>query len=243
LGSDPNRDQVVHDGSVSELWPTIVPLTIATALVPIQIVVTILLLRRSVLCALAWIGGMTAARLVQGVVFGFVLTSADTTDGDGSGPVVSTLLLVVGLLFLTKAVRTLFDGPDGDDDHEDDDAPPGWLDRIDRTGAGGAFLLGAGLMAVSVKFWAFTLNVIAAISAAEVEQGQAIAAFVAYVVLANVVSLVLLGVTVTAPAAAHRLLDGLSDWMTAHSRAIIIVVGLVFGTWFVAQALDGFGVI
>jgi hypothetical protein len=85
------------------LWTSLLPLIVGSAIVPIQIVVTILLLRRSRLNALAWVAGMSTVRAAQGVFFGLVLSSsdaaaADTGDGEG-GLVVSTLLLVVAVLF------------------------------------------------------------------------------------------------------------------------------------------------
>jgi hypothetical protein len=51
------------------------PLMIGSALVLIQIIVTFLLLRSpsGKFTAVAWVAGMTATRLAQGLVFGLVL--------------------------------------------------------------------------------------------------------------------------------------------------------------------------
>ena len=102
---------------MGDLWGTLLPLIVASAVVPVQITLTVLLLRASVGTAAAWVGGMTATRLAQGVLFGIVFAEAGAVSGsqDGPGIVVSVVLLVVALLFLTKAAKALLGGG-GDDD-------------------------------------------------------------------------------------------------------------------------------
>ena len=67
------------------LWSSLIPLIVGSALVPIQIVITVLLLRSSAgrITAVAWVAGMTTVRLAQGVVFGLVLGSAIALANDG----------------------------------------------------------------------------------------------------------------------------------------------------------------
>ena len=83
-----------------DLWTTLIPLILGSAILPVQVTVTILLLRsgggRS--AAVAWVSGMTAVRLVQGILFGLVLDAAgaEAVDDDGPGLIASTLLLVIG---------------------------------------------------------------------------------------------------------------------------------------------------
>ncbi len=60
---------------MGDLWGTLLPLIVASALVPVQITLTVLLLRSSVGTAAAWVGGMTATRLAQGVFFGIVFAA------------------------------------------------------------------------------------------------------------------------------------------------------------------------
>ena len=97
---------------MSDLWGTLLPLIVASAVVPVQITLTVLLLRASVGTAAAWVGGMTATRLAQGVLFGLVFAEAGVaSEGeDGPGLFVSAVLLVVALLFLTKAAKALLGG-------------------------------------------------------------------------------------------------------------------------------------
>jgi hypothetical protein len=49
--------------------------------------------------------------------------------------------------------------------------------------------------------------------------------------------------TVVSPAKATGLLDRSSAWLERRNRVIMIVLGLVFGTWFLIKALNGLDVI
>ena len=115
-----------------DLWGTLLPLIVASALVPVQITLTVLLLRASVGTAAAWVGGMTATRLAQGVLFGLVFAEAGVAgEGeDGPGLFVSAVLLVVAVLFLTKAAKELLGGRD------DDAPPPKWMKLTESVTAG-----------------------------------------------------------------------------------------------------------
>jgi len=224
------------------LWTTLVPLIFGAAFVPMQIIVTILLLRRSRGAALAWVAGMAFVRLAQGVVFGLILTSsdaasADASADDGAGLIASTLLLVVALLLLVTAVRQYLkeDDPDG--------SSPKWLTTIDQMSAVKCFGAGAAIIIIGAKFWVFTLGVVGAIGDASIGRGAGIATFVVYVVLAASIHLVLIGVAVTLPSRSDAVLESTSTWLTEHNRVILMVMSAIFGTWFLAKALDGFGVI
>ena len=69
---------------MNDPWTALLPLVIGSAILPVQITVTVLLLRSSAgrIAAVAWVAGMTAVRLAQGVVFGLVLgTGASEAEG------------------------------------------------------------------------------------------------------------------------------------------------------------------
>ncbi len=66
------------------------PLIIGSAVVPLQIMMIILLLnspRQGLFKAICLVAGMTAVRLVQGVIFGLIL-SPEPGDTSGKSPVV-----------------------------------------------------------------------------------------------------------------------------------------------------------
>jgi hypothetical protein len=221
------------------MWSTLAPLIIGSAVVPVQIVVTILLLRstagRGV--AIAFASGMTVVRLAQGVLFGVILSSSDVeATSQGSSAITSTLLVVVAVLFLVMALRKLL----ADDDP--DAPPPRWMQATASMTPGKAFLFGAGLLAIGAKFWVFTLSAIAAIGEADLGRAASIGSCLVFTVLAVGVQLVLIGVTVVAPARSDALIERASNWLTRHNRVLMIVIGLVFGVWFLVKGLDGLGV-
>lgn len=225
---------------MTDLWTTLIPLIVGSAVLPIQLAITILLLRSGSgrLTAIAWVAGMTAVRLAQGIVFGFVLgTGAGTEGPTRPGPMVSTLLLVVAIVFLVSAARKLLDQPD------EDAPPPRWMTMVESVTPGRALLLGAGLVTVSAKLWAFTLGAIGAIAEAGLGQAGAVATFLVFVVAAESLHLAAIGTTILMPARSAVLLERASAALARFGRPIMIALGLVFGLWFLYKALVGLGVL
>ena len=226
---------------MGELWTSLLPLIVGSALVPIQIVITTMLLssRAGKVAAVAWLGGMTAVRLGQGLVFGLVLGASNdaTSGGSGSSTAVSLLLLVVAILFYVTAARQLLNHPD------EDAPPPKWMAMVESVTPGKAFGLGAGMLLISAKFWVFTLGAIAAIGAADLGQGAAVLTFLAFVVLAESTHIVLVALAFAMPTRAAAMLASISGFLATHNRVIMIVLGTVFGTWFLVKALTGLGLL
>jgi hypothetical protein len=219
----------------------LIPLAVGSAVVPVQIVVTVLLLRSpdGPRAATAWVGGMTAVRLAQGIVFVFVLGSGGDVPDDGSGPglVASSLLLVVAILLYAGALKAVLGSPD------EDAPPPRWMSAFKGVTPGRAFLLGAGLLLASAKLWVFTLSAITVIQAAAVGPVATAGWYLAFSVAAMSISLVLLGVAWLRPAQAQSILGRVSDGMERHNRLIVMTLGVVFGSWFLLKALDGLGIL
>lgn len=221
-------------------WTSLLPLAAAGALVPAQIAITVLLLRASggVVKAVAFVGGMTAVRLLQGIVFGSLLSGAGTTPGAGGpGTIGSVVLLVLGLLFLAAALRSLLAADDPDA------PPPKWLALTETMTSAKAFVFGAGFVAISAKFWVFTLGAIAVIEEAELGRGAATVTFLAFVALSQAMVLALIIVGTALPRRSAAAFDAVTGWLERHDRALVVVIGLVFGTWFALKGLDGLGVI
>jgi len=223
------------------LWGTLLPLIVASAVVPVQITLTILLLRSSVRTAAAWVAGMTATRLAQGVLFGFVFAGAGALSGteDGPGLVVSGALLVVAILFLTKAVKELVGGKDVDEDAP----PPKWMKLTESVTTGKAFLLGAGYVAVAAKLWVFTLGAIGAIDEAGHGAAASVILFLVFVALAECIPIGVVAYAALAPDKSQGLLQRVSDWLESNNRILVVVLGFVFGAWFLLKALQGLGVL
>jgi len=218
---------------------SLLPLIIGSAVVPVQIIIDILLLKnpkQGLLKASAYVGGMTTMRLLQGLVFGLILTgsaSATASETSGKGPIVSTLLLVLGIFFLITAYKQWRK------DDDPDAPPPKWLAMIDSLTPLKAFGIGFGLMLIGAKFWVFTLTAIAVIGEAKLGQPSSTIVYLLFVLLAESLLLIPILVRLVLPGQSKAFLDGTSDWLTRHNRVIVIVVSLVFGLLFLYQGASG----
>jgi hypothetical protein len=225
-----------------DLWAALAPLIVASAVLPVPITITILLLRADAgrITAVAWVGGLAAVRLAQGIVFGLVLDRAAAPGGggaDGPGPIGSTLLLVVAIAFFASAAAKLLRQPD------EDAPPPAWMAKATAVSPARAFVFGAALTGINLKLWAFTLGAIGVIAEADLGQAAATGAYLVFVVGALAVHLAMVGVAYLAPVRAEAVLGRVSAGLERHNRTIMIGLGLVFGTWFLLKALDGLGVL
>lgn len=217
----------------------LIPLIIGSAVVPVQIIIDILLLKspkRGLLKASAFVGGLTTMRLLQGLIFGLILTgNASTTaeESGGRGAVVSTLLLVLGIFLLITAYKQW-------SKHDDPDAPPAkWLTMIDSLTPLKAFGIGFGLLLIGVKFWVFTLSAIATIGEAQLGQPSSSVAYLLFVLLAESLLLIPILIRIIMPNQSKSALDGISAWLTKYNRPIVIAVSLVFGLMFLYQGASG----
>jgi len=223
---------------MSELWRNLVPLVVASAVVPSPFVVTILLLRTSARVAGAWVAGMTVVRLLQGLLFGVILSDATAAETPaGRETVFSAVLLVLSVTLFVTAAKQLLGGDDPDA------PPPRWMAAVESVGAGKAFALGAGLVAINAKLWVFTLGAIAAIEEAHEGRHAGVVSYLAFVALVLAPQLAALAFALAVPARARRALDRIAEWLRRHNRTIVIAISLVFGTWFLVKALRGLGVV
>jgi hypothetical protein len=218
---------------------SLLPFIIGSALVPIQIIIDILLLkspRQGLFRSTAYVGGITTLRLLQGLVFGLILTnsvSTSTQEDSGKSPIVSTLLLVLGILLLVTAYKQWRK------DDDPDAPPPKWLTMIDSITPLKAFGLGFGLLLIGGKFWVFTLGAIGMIGQAQLGQPSSTVAYLLFVLLAESLLLIPILIRIIIPKQSTTLLEKASAWLTQYNRVIIIVVSLVFGIIFLYQGASG----
>ncbi len=211
------------------------PLILGSALAPIWIIIVLLMLAspRGLLKALAFVVGMSLTRVLQGVVFGLVFgasSEAEAVDG-GKSTVSATLLLVVGILLLISAYRKWRK------EEDPDDPPPKWMQAIDQLTPLKALGMGAGLVAVGIKLWVFTLSAISEISAIDLSRNEAITAYLLFILLAQ--SLLILPILIYAivPKAAAKMLETAIAWLLRYNRPITITVTLIFGSYFTWDGL------
>jgi len=218
---------------------SLVPLIIGSAVVPVQIIIDILLLkspRQGLLKAAAYVGGMTTLRLLQGLIFGLILTNSaasSTEEGGGKSPIVLTLLLVLGVFLLITAYRVWRkeDDPDA--------PPPKWLTMIDSLTPLKAFGIGFGMLLIGAKFWVFTLGAIGVIGQAQLGQPSSTVAYLLFVLLAELLLLLPILIRVIIPKQSITLLEQISAWLTRYNRPIMILVSLIFGLLFLYQGASG----
>jgi hypothetical protein len=224
---------------VGSTFGSLLPFIIGSAVVPVQIIIAILLLknpRQGLFKASAYVGGMTTMRLLQGLIFGLILTSNASATAEASsekGLIVSTLLLVLGIFLLITSFKMWRK------DDDPDAPPPKWLAIIDSLTPLKAFGIGFGLMLIGAKFWVFTLSALAIIGEAELGQPYSTIVYLIFVLLAESLLLFPIILRLVSPDRSKTILDGMSDWLTRHNRAIVIVVSLVFGLLFLYQGASG----
>lgn len=215
----------------------LVPMILGAMLAPIWVIIVLLLLASpsGLLKATAFVLGMTLTRLVQGAIFGALFASSPYTDAENGGPtpVVSTLLLVVGILLLTTCYRKWRK-------EEDPDAPPPqWMQTIEQATPLKALGLGAGLIGVAMKLWVFTLSALGVISAAELGQPGSTVAYLLYILLAQLLLILPILAAAVAPQASKATLQRMVDWLTRYNRPITIAVTLIFGLYFTWDGAKG----
>ena len=223
---------------MDSLFASLLPFILGSALVPIQVIITILLLKspqNGLLKASFFVAGMTSLRLLQGLFFGLILTGSAAVEdsGSGKGLIVSTLLMILGILLLVTAYKQL-------QKEDDPDAPPPkWLAGIDSLTPFKAFGIGFGMLFIGAKFWVFTLGAIGVIGEAQLGQPASTIDFLLYVLLAESLLVLILLIRVMLPKRSKSVLESISAWLIGYNRQIIMIVSLVFGLLFFYQGVSG----
>lgn len=220
---------------MSAVLAELLPLTVAAAVLPVWIIMTLFLLRGpgGVRKASAFVAGAVGVRLLQGVLFGFVFGSDDAAGGDQANTIKATLLLVVGILMLVAAYKKWRkeEDPDG--------PPPKWMSTLSGLSALKALGVGALLMAVAVKQWVFTLSALAVIDEGQLGLPAAILLFLIFVAGAQSLTVAPIVAAALSPARSEKLLDSAQAFLERHNRAITIAVSLLFGIWFAWKGITG----
>jgi threonine/homoserine/homoserine lactone efflux protein len=215
----------------------LLPYIVGSAVVPVQIIIGLLLLKspeQGLRKAIAYVGGMSLTRLLQGFLFGLVLIRSSTAPGTGSGkgPIISTLLIVLGILLLIAAYKK-WSG------EEDPDAPPPkWLVRLDQIAPAKAFSIGFAIPLISAKLWVFLLSALTTIAAAESGLTESVVAFSLFIILAQSLLLIPILLRIVLPERSEKALAQLSEWLIKNNRPIGIVVSLVFGVFFLYSGIS-----
>jgi putative Mn2+ efflux pump MntP len=212
----------------------LIPLILGTGLAPVMVILVLTLLRgeRGLIRASAFLSGVVAVRLAQGLVFGMLLGSPDDSGEEAAArTITSTLLLVLGLLMLIAAIRKYRK------EEDPDEPPPKWMTTVATASPLKALGMGALAIAVGGKHWVFTLSALSVIREAELDQAGGVTLFLVYVTAASLPLLIPIVSLVIAPQRASSILSGVGSWLDANNRAITIVVSAVFGAYFLTKGI------
>jgi hypothetical protein len=184
--------------------------------------------------AIAFVAGGNMVRMLQGLLFALVFRAACETDPE-AGPrlIVSTLLLVVGILLLVTAFKQWRK-------QDDPDAPsPQWMSALSGLSPLKAVGAGALFIAIAVKQWVFTLSAIGVIGEAGLSGAANVGLYLLYVLATQTLVLAPILAYAVAPRQSAKPLQAAQAWLERHNRAIMIAVSLIFGAWFLFKGIAG----
>ena len=144
------------------------PILLAMLISPARTIAVILLLHtpKQALTAFAYVCGMVASMMVQGILLGTLFSFVGLTMDERGAElttIVSVLFILVAIIMLTGAAKFIFQ------EEDDDKPPPAWLEKIEYLSPSGAFSTGFGWLMVSPKQWAFVLTAVAVIFTANLD--------------------------------------------------------------------------
>lgn len=221
---------------MSDAIVELLPVLVGAVVVPIYPMIALILLQseNGLKKAIALVAGGVSLRLLQGILFGFVFGRvAEEYPEAGPDILVSTLLLVIGLMLLIKAYTAWRKEEDTETNI------PQWMSAVTGVSATRAAAIGALYVLVSPKHWVFTQAAIGIIIEAALGMGTAIALYLLFVVGTQVLVLAPILMVAIAPQQAAKPLQAAHDWLARHNQTILLVVSLIFGVWFTYKGING----
>ncbi|WP_201364063.1 GAP family protein [Dictyobacter formicarum] len=212
----------------------LLPLIIASAILPSWITATIFLLQsqHGLKKAIALAGGMAIARLAQIILFGSIYSSINIKKVLVISPILITALeIVIGIFFLISAIRVLFYMSDLDE------LPLTWEAHLNRVGPWLTFGIGVLWLLVSGKLWMFTLSAIGIINSADLGTLQRLLAYTFYLVGSQILIGLPIVVCIILPGRSASILKAWSDLLTKYYRPIIISISSIFSFYFLWHGL------
>jgi len=214
----------------------LLPLIVGAAVVPLYSIAVLLLLQSNggLLKAIAFVAGGITVRLLQGILFGLVFGVACEAYSEADPKlIVSTLLLITGILLLVTAFRQRQE-PD-----DPDAPPPQWISTVVGLSALKAVGAGALFVTIAVKQWVFTLSAISVIGDAGPGGKANVGAYLFYVLATQTLAMTPILVYAAAPHQSAKPLKAAQAWLERHNRRIVIIMSLIFGAWFLFKGITG----
>jgi len=226
---------------MAELILSLIPLAVAAALQPPQVIALVVLLqtRRGAVNGLAYILGMIVFRLLLGGIFWVLLSNVEKTvetRGGNFSLLVGTFIFSLGILMLVHALRKSFSA------HGADEATVSWLNKLDNVTPFRAALVGVAFLALDPKDWLVDISVINLIAEADLFRMESLLAFLVYILMAQSLLLIPLILSLFFPQKTQSGLTSFTGWMKRQERVIEIVFALIFGLLFLQIGLEIIGI-
>jgi hypothetical protein len=214
----------------------LLPLIMGAAVVPLYSIAVLFLLQSQggQLKAIAFVAGGVSVRMVQGILFALVIGAACKENSEpGPKLIVSTLLLIVGILLLVTAFKQWRK-------QDDPDAPtPQWMSAMGGLSAFQAVGAGALFPVIAVKQWVFTLSAIGVIGEAGLGGAASAGVYLFFVLATQTLVLAPIIAHALAPQRTAKSLKATQAWLERHNRAIVMGMSLLFGAWFLFKGIAG----
>jgi hypothetical protein len=214
----------------------LLPLIVGAAVVPLYAIVVLVLLQTEggLLKTIAFVAGGVTVRLVQGILFGLVIGAACKENSEpGPKLIVSTLLLIVGILLLVTAFKQWRK-------QDDPDAPtPQWMSVVSGLSASKAVGAGAFYPTIAIKQWVLTLSAIGVVGEAGLGRAASVGVYLFFVLASQTLVLAPMLAYAIAPHRTANPLKATRAWLERNNQAIVIVMSLIIGTWLLFKGITG----
>ncbi len=211
----------------------LIPLVIGSVMMPTWVLLVLVLLRkgRGPVEAIAFVSGIVVVKLLQGLIFGAIFGAYDVSHrrSEIETIIISTLLVVVGLLMWVTALKLLIQ------DEDPDGPPPAWTRMVSAITPLRALGLGAALVATSSRSWLFTLAAIGIIS--QEHMGAVLSVLAFFIFIVGTISLLVISILMSIRSAGR--FAAAAYWLEQHHRPVMIVVSLFVGAFFLWHGVTG----
>lgn len=212
------------------------PVIMAIALTPIQIVAVIMILggpnaRASGPAFLVgWLAALSAVTAVA-------ILLVEQLDDSNRTPLVHWLQIALGILLLWVALRLWQKRPR--DDAEP--APPKWLSSIGDARPGRACFLGAALCAGNPKIVALVLAGMSSLAYLSLSPSEVIAVAIAFILLGSSPVIALVLAHAVGGDSTEGSIEALKTFMLRNNNVILMVVFALLGTSVIGNGISGLG--
>lgn len=205
----------------------LIPLVIGCMAMPSWILLVLALLSssRGVVRATALVAGMTAVRLLLGLIFGTIVSAYDLSHHFYiPGEVISALLIALGVLLWVMAVWSALRANDIK-----------LMSLVNVLTPVRALGLGMVLVVTSTRTWIFTLAAFGVIERAQIDIPQSIIAYLLYVLAAQV----LLITPILISTRSKVQVEAAASWLQQYNRPILVIVSVAVGAYFLWTGIAG----